>query len=114
MERDAIPSGGGPVCGTAVEPKVQQLFGDSKAFDETPYVSACDLIFVDGSHAYSYVLSDSRKALRMVKPGGVILWHDYVGPEEEGVFRGLNELARELPLVHVEVTTFIAYRKPLA
>ena len=100
--------------GTVVEPKVRQLFGDSKAFDETPYLNSCDLIFVDGSHAYSYVLSDSRKALRMVKPGGVILWHDYVGPEEEGVFRGMNELARELPLVHVEGTTFIAYRKPLA
>jgi predicted O-methyltransferase YrrM len=100
--------------GTAAEAKVQQLFGDSKSFDETPYLNCCDLIFVDGSHAYSYVLSDSRKALRMVKPGGVILWHDYVGPEEEGVFRGMNELARELPLVHVEGTTFIAYRKPLA
>ena len=100
--------------GTPVEPKVQQLFGDSKAFDETPYLNSCDLIFVDGSHAYSYVQSDSRKALRMIKPGGVILWHDYVGPEEEGVFRGLNELAAELPLVHVEGTTFIAYRKPLA
>ena len=100
--------------GTSVEPKVRQLFGDSKAFDETPYLNSCDLIFVDGSHAYSYVLSDSRKALRMVKPGGVILWHDYVGPEEEGVFRGMNELAQELPLVHVEGTTFIAYRKPLA
>lgn len=100
--------------GTAVEPKVKQLFGDSKAFDETPFAGQCDLIFVDGSHAYSYVMSDSRKALRMVKPGGVILWHDYVGPEEEGVFRGLNELARELPLFHVEGTTFIAYRKPRA
>lgn len=100
--------------GTEVEPKVQQLFGDSKAFDETPFLEACDLIFVDGSHAYSYVLSDSRKALRMVKPGGVILWHDYVGPQEEGVFRGMNELARELPLMHVEGTTFVAYRKPLA
>jgi predicted O-methyltransferase YrrM len=100
--------------GTAVEPKVHQLFGDSKAFDETPFLNSCDLIFVDGSHAYSYVLSDSRKALRMVKPGGVILWHDYVGPEEEGVFRGMNELAKDLPLVHVDGTTFIAYRKPLA
>ena len=99
---------------TPVEAKVQQLFGDSKAFDESPYLGACDLVFVDGSHAYSYVISDSRKALRMVKPGGVILWHDYVGPEEEGVFRGLNEIGRELPLVHVEGTTFIAYRKPLA
>jgi predicted O-methyltransferase YrrM len=100
--------------GTDVEPKVVQLFGDSKAFDETPYIDSCDLIFVDGSHAYSYVLSDSAKALRMVKPGGLILWHDYVGPEEEGVFRGLNELAGKLPLVHVEGTTFVAYRRPLA
>jgi predicted O-methyltransferase YrrM len=100
--------------GTPVEPKVKQLFGDSKAFDETPFLNSCDLIFVDGSHAYSYVLSDSQKALRMLKPGGVILWHDYVGPEEEGVFRGMNELAKELPLVHVDGTTFIAYRKPLA
>ena len=100
--------------GTAAESKVRQLFGDSKAFDETPYLESCDLIFVDGSHAYSYVMSDSKKALRMVKPGGIVLWHDYVGPEEEGVFRGMNELAASLPLVHVEGTTFIAYRKPLA
>lgn len=100
--------------GTAVEAKVEQLFGDSKAFDETPYLESCDLIFVDGSHAYSYVVSDSRKALRMVKPGGLILWHDYVGPEEEGVFRGLNELSASVPVVHVEGTSFVAYRRPLA
>jgi predicted O-methyltransferase YrrM len=100
--------------GTPAEAKVKQLFGDSKSFDEAPYEGTCDLVFVDGSHAYSYVVSDSRKALRMLKPGGVAIWHDYVGPEEEGVFRGLNELARELPLMHVEGTTFIAYRKPLA
>ncbi|HET9426322.1 MAG TPA: class I SAM-dependent methyltransferase [Gemmatimonadaceae bacterium] len=100
--------------GTPVEPKVRQLFGDSKAFDETPFLDSCDLIFVDGSHAYSYVMSDSRKALRMIRPGGLILWHDYVGPEEEGVFRGMNELAQTLPLVHVEGTSFVAYRRPLA
>jgi predicted O-methyltransferase YrrM len=99
--------------GTPVEGKVMQLFGDSKSFDEAPFTNSCDLVFVDGSHAYSYVASDSAKALRMVRPGGVVLWHDYVGPEEEGVFRRLNELALELPLVHVEGTTFIAYRKPL-
>ena len=69
--------------------------------------------FVDGSHAYSYVVSDSRKALRMCAPGGLILWHDYRGPRRaRGVFRGLNELARDLPLVHVAGTSFVAYRKP--
>ena len=31
--------------------------------------ASCDLVFVDGSHAYSYVVSDSEKALELVAPG---------------------------------------------
>ena len=100
--------------GTDVEPRITQLFGDSKAFDESGFVNACDLIFVDGSHAYSYVQSDSRKALRMVRPGGLVLWHDYDGARRHanGVFATLNELSREVPLVHVAGTTLVAYRRP--
>ena len=101
-------------CGTDVEHKVKQHFGDSKLFDETPYVEKCDVVFVDGSHAYSYVKSDSAKALRMVKPGGIILWHDYSKRRDaRDVFRGLNELSQELPLVHLQGTTLVAYRKPM-
>ncbi len=55
---------------TDVAGRITQLIGDSKAFDEAPYAGTCDLIFIDGSHAYSYVKSDSEKALRMVRPGG--------------------------------------------
>lgn len=99
--------------GTPVESRITQLFGDSKDLDVSPYEGRFDLIFVDGSHAYSYVVSDSRKALRMCAPGGLILWHDYRGPRRaKGVFRGLNQLARELPLVHVAGTSLVAYRKP--
>ena len=100
--------------GTDEAARITQLFGDSKTFDETPYVEACDLIFVDGSHAYSYVQSDSRKALRMVRPGGAVLWHDYDGARRHanGVFKALNELSREVPLVHVAGTTLVAYRRP--
>jgi len=92
--------------------KVKQLFGDSKAFDETPWAGQCDLVFVDGSHAKSYVQSDSKKALRMVKPGGLVLWHDYRGHRLAGVFDTLNGLARELPLVHIRTTSLVAYRRP--
>ena len=100
--------------GTDVERKIVQLFGDSKEFDETPYVDACDVVFVDGSHAYSYVVSDSKKALRMVRPGGVVFWHDYTGPHRTpGVFRALNDLARQLPLRHVAGTSLVAYRRPV-
>jgi predicted O-methyltransferase YrrM len=97
--------------GTDVEPRITQLFGDSKGFDETPWVARCDLVFVDGSHAYSYVRNDSAKAIRMVRPGGVVLWHDYTS-RIHGVFRGLNELARQLPLVHLAGTSLVAYRRP--
>jgi hypothetical protein len=96
--------------GTDVEGRVRQLYGDSKAFDESPYVGACDVVFVDGSHARSYVVSDTAKALRMVRPGGLVLWHDY-SPDCPGVFHTLNDLARRLPLVHVEGTTLVAYRR---
>lgn len=101
--------------GTDVENRIVQLFGDSKEFDETPYLERFDLIFVDGSHACSYVLSDSAKALRMCAPGGLILWHDYAGRRHSaGVFRALNELSRRVPLVHVVGTTLVAHRKPAA
>ncbi|HYL20665.1 MAG TPA: class I SAM-dependent methyltransferase [Gemmatimonadales bacterium] len=95
--------------GTEVEGRVVQLYGDSKRFDEIPYAGVCDVVFVDGSHAYSYVVSDTEKALRMVRPGGLVLWHDY-SPDCPGVFRALNRLTRRLPLVHIQGTTLVAYR----
>ena len=99
--------------GTPVAHKVEQLYGDSKAFDPAPWAGRCDVVFVDGSHAYSYVLSDAEKALRLVRPGGVVLWHDYAGPRHSpGVWRALNELAARVPLVHLRGTSFVAHRRP--
>ncbi len=97
--------------GTAAESRIEQLYGDSKAFDDGPHRERYDVVFVDGSHARSYVRSDSAKALRMVKPGGIVLWHDY-GPGVPGVFRVLNQLALTLPLVHVTGTALVCYRRP--
>ena len=99
--------------GSPVASRVEQLFGDSKTFDVSPWEGRCELVFVDGSHAYSYVVSDSEKALRLVAPGGLVLWHDYAGPRHApGVYRALNELAARLPLVRIEGTTLVAYRRP--
>ena len=66
------------------------MLGDSAAFDYSPYRNNCPLIFVDGSHAYNYGLSDTRAALEMVEPGGVIVWHDY------GIWKGVTEALEEL------------------
>lgn len=40
---------------------------------EPPY----DFIFVDGSHRFDIALDDSKLALEIVAPGGIIVWHDY-------------------------------------
>jgi hypothetical protein len=99
--------------GTAVEPKICQLYGDSKQFDHEPYRGRCDLIFVDGAHACSYVLSDSRKAFEMVSPTGTILWHDYKkrsGVPRE-VVRALDQIAHTRPLRRLAGTHMVAYRR---
>jgi predicted O-methyltransferase YrrM len=99
-------------CGSDVESKVTQHYGDSKALDTSPWRGRCDLIFVDGAHAYSYVVNDSRKAFEMLSPRGIILWHDY--KRRSGtpldVVRALDELARERRLVRLAGTHMVAYR----
>lgn len=101
--------------GTAAASSIEQLYGDSKHFNESPWNSWADLVFVDGSHARSYVDSDSEKAMRIVKPGGIVLWHDYAGPKHAiGVFDSLNELSKTKTLQRIEGTTLVMWRRPAA
>ncbi len=57
--------------------KIHQLLGDSAAFDFAPFKDSCSLVFVDGSHHYDYVMSDSKAAMDMANAGGVVVWRDY-------------------------------------
>jgi hypothetical protein len=74
--------------------KVRQLYGDSAVFDFKPYHAAVDLFFVDGAHSYEYVRADSLAALACVRPGGVIVWHDYGRWGVHGISRWLHQLRR--------------------
>jgi hypothetical protein len=56
---------------------VTQLFGDSMSFDFSPYHGSIDLVYIDGSHSYEYVRSDTLNAFSMLRPDGIILWDDY-------------------------------------
>jgi len=89
--------------------QITQLYGDSAHFDISPYRQKMDLIFVDGSHAYEYVLNDTRVALELARPGATILWHDYDHGQWPGVTRALNDFRKQEPrlagIYHVEGTT---------
>jgi len=84
------PQSGARFLHTDAAAKIRQLYGDSATFDFTKH--AADFVFVDGSHAYEYVLSDSERALALLRGGaGTIVWHDY--GEWTGVTRALDKLA---------------------
>ena len=99
--------------GTSVENKIEQIFCDSKNFDENKYLNFFDLIFIDGSHAYSYIKSDSEKCMKMLKKDGIILWHDYSGinKSSKDVYKYLNELSSQYKLSHIKETSFVMYKK---
>lgn len=92
--------------------RVVQLFGDSATYDWSPHYGRAGLVFVDGSHTYDYARGDSETAMRLVRPRGVVLWHDYgVWP---GVTRALEELeaGRRLGLKHIRSTGLVFWRAP--
>ena len=102
------PASGARISTQPRSAKIVQLYGDSATFDFSPYHGKIDLMFVDGSHSYEYVLSDTEAAWKMVKPGGLILWHDYDSRWWPGVTRALNQLQSQDPrfrnLRHVQNT----------
>jgi predicted O-methyltransferase YrrM len=78
--------------------KITLLFGDSAVFDFSPYHGSIDLFFIDGSHSYEYVRSDTLNALKCCHPGSVVAWHDFGRSGVNGVSRWLSELSKELPI----------------
>jgi hypothetical protein len=84
------------------------------AFDAEEHGSY-DLVFIDADHAPAAARRDTEVALKMVAPGGTVLWHDYANwgwfSGACGVPEVLNDLATRLPIAHV-VGSNIAIHQP--
>ena len=91
--------------------RIVQLLGDSASFNYSPYRESIDMVFIDGSHSYSYVRSDTEAALQMLSPKGAILWHDY--PAYPGVWAYLNELGKgsDHPIWWIKGTGLAVYTR---
>jgi predicted O-methyltransferase YrrM len=67
-----------------------------------------DAVFIDGDHSFAGVAADSDLAAAIVRPGGVVVWHDYGNPAVE-VTAVLDRLVADgWPIRHVE-STWLAY-----
>ncbi len=96
--------------GTSVEAKIIQHFGDSTNFDFTKFTDKgpVDFVFIDAGHTYECVKSDTQEALKILAPKGVLVWHD-CHPFWNGVYRYLNELALDLPIIRIEGSNLAYY-----
>ena len=68
--------------------RIRQVLGDSAKLDWSSLGGPFDLAFIDGCHAYEYVKNDTEGVLSVMRPGGLVLWHDYA--EMDSVSRAVD------------------------
>lgn len=73
-----------------------------------------DAVFIDGDHSRSGVEHDTRLAYAAVKPGGLILWHDYHDMDTVDVAGVLHELADQGHSIRAVKGTWVAYQRCVA
>ncbi|HET9193175.1 MAG TPA: class I SAM-dependent methyltransferase [Vicinamibacterales bacterium] len=58
--------------------RVCQIYCDSRTWDTSAYPrDFFDSVLIDGGHTADVVLSDTRKAFEVTRPGALIMWHDF-------------------------------------
>jgi hypothetical protein len=82
---------------------ITQHFGDSRTWDFAP-VHGADFLFIDGSHTYPYIRSDTVRCAEAASEKATLVWHDFDRDHYE-VVRYLTDLVdAELPVYHIEST----------
>jgi len=91
--------------------RIKQMRGDSTKLDYSHLYGKIGMVIVDGGHSYEVCKSDSEHALRMVKPGGVIVWDDY-GSFWPGVVQALDELSKRISLHYLPHENLVVHIAP--
>ena len=73
--------------GREIALKHEYKVNEIKAFSDDFFASntqTFDAIFIDGDHSYEQVRKDTENALRVLKPGGILIWHDVYNKDGVG------------------------------
>lgn len=73
------------------DPRVRLVEADSR--DWSPDLSEVEFCFIDAGHSYACVRNDTEKALSVMSPGGLLVWHDAAW---RGDGYGVNAYLKEL------------------
>lgn len=76
-------------------------------------LSPCDAVFIDGDHSRKGVMNDTALALELVRPGGIVIWHDYhdLGTVDvRDVLHEMHDQFPDMPLRHIPGTWIVYCR----
>jgi predicted O-methyltransferase YrrM len=92
--------------------RFELLLRDRGTFDlDADDLPACDVVFVDADHSRAAVLNDRELAKAIVRPGGMIVYHDDNGLEVVDVSKALDDLAAGgANIVHI-AGTWLAFER---
>ncbi|WP_313387583.1 class I SAM-dependent methyltransferase [Achromobacter aegrifaciens] len=94
------------------DPRFELVLRERGSFDlAVADLPRADAIFIDADHSREGVMNDYRLARALVRPGGIIAFHDDNCRQEVQVTETLNELcASGAQIVHVH-NTWISYER---
>jgi predicted O-methyltransferase YrrM len=90
-----------------IKKKIKLIKNDSFTYDFSKFKKSFDLVFIDGGHNIELVKKDTENAFKIVKKGGVILWHDVSSNIHTDVSKYLKSL--NIKINHLK-HTFLAYK----
>lgn len=112
VQRGEVPE----VVGELVkdDPRVSLIVRPTGSHELVPQdLAPCDAVFIDGDHSRKGVLNDTALALEVVRPGGIVMWHDYHDLGTVDVREVLHEMHQnfpDMPLRHVPGTWIVYLR----
>jgi predicted O-methyltransferase YrrM len=78
VQTDAGPWIGWRYRAAGYDSRVHQILCDSTTWDSSAFAEGFfDSILIDGGHTSNIVASDTNMSLRLLRPGGLLLWHDF-------------------------------------
>jgi len=103
------------LCKYGVEESVNILVGQAVNICPKLKDASYDLVFIDGGHDTPSVHHDTQQALRLVKPGGVIAYHDWTYPsvQDGAALGGLGARVGRALVPDGEADSLVWFRLPL-
>ncbi len=85
--------------------RVCQIYCDSRDWDISNYpVDFFDSVLIDGGHQSEVVVNDTCMALQVLRPGGLIMWHDFCPyPEIRSQFESVKGVTAGIELILPEL-----------